>query len=512
MAKIKNIRNSIRVLLWGTEIGTLTWNQEKKQSYFYFSPEYFSQAYDLCPITHPKGDNSTRQAIYGPSVRSADPSDKLYQGLPPFLADSLPDAWGNLIFEKWFEDNGFAESEKTPITKLSFIGNRAMGAFEFAPMMDLDFYKDKEIDIAELYKESLIVEDELSLRSVRREEANINNIAALGTSPGGRRKKAIISIAPDNTIHSGKTATDKDWRHYIIKFNDPRYTISEIEKTYYDLAIEAKVPMMPSRFIEIDGINHFLTERFDRRDGRKIVTQTLAAIDPDANSYEDMFRTCRKLGIPPVEMTNLFRQTAFNFLMNNTDDHKKNFSFVMDEKNKWHLAPAYDIMFIIADNAISPERMHCMSLRGKFTGVTEDDLIQFAVQNDIKAPESIINDIRKVSLKFEDYAEANGINGYYTEMISNTLNELGREKDLHKEVVSTKIGDTDLSDIQFEMATKGNIHLWATINDERRKIVITRNMSLYKEIIDYGFNLMPKEKKEQIFQQAFGKLIDGSIS
>ena len=507
MAKIKSIRNSIRVLLWGKEIGTLTWNQEKKQSYFFFSPEYFNQAYDLCPITHPKDDNSTRQAIYGPSMRDADPSSKLYQGLPPFLADSLPDAWGNLIFEKWFKDNGIAESEKTAITKLSFIGNRAMGAFEFAPMMDPSFYKDKEIDIAELYKESLIIEEQLSQKAIKREDATINNIAALGTSPGGSRKKAIISIAPDHTIHSGKTATDKDWKHYIIKFNDPRYSISEIEKTYYDLAIDAKIPMMPSCFMEIDGIKHFLTERFDRKDGKKILTQTLAAIDPDGDSYEDLFRTCRKLDIPPAEMTNLFRQTVFNFLMNNTDDHKKNFSFMMDENYKWHLTPAYDLMFIIADNAVSPEKTHCMSLRGKYTGITEDDLIQFAIQNDIKAPESIIKDIRNVSLKFEEYAHANGINGYYTEMISMTLNELGRAKDLHIEKVSTRIGDTELRDIQFEMTTKGNIHLLATIHNKRRKVVITSSKPLYKEIVDNGFNLMSRDKKAKIFQQAFSKLI-----
>ena len=279
---------------------------------------------------------------------------------------------------------------------------------------------------------------------------------------------------------------------------------------YYDLATDAKIPMMPSCFMEIDGIKHFLTERFDRKGGKKILTQTLAAIDPDADSYEDLFRTCRKLDIPLAEMTNLFRQTVFNFLMNNTDDHKKNFSFMMDENYKWHLTPAYDLMFIIADNAVSPERTHCMSLRGKYTGITEDDLIQFAIQNDIKAPESIINDIRNVSLKFEEYAHANGINGYYTEMISMTLNELGRAKDLHIEKVSTRIGDTELRDIQFEMTTKGNIHLLATIHNKRRKVVITSSKPLYKEIVDNGFNLMSRDKKAQIFQQAFSKLITSS--
>ena len=106
-------------------------------------------------------------------------------------------------------------------------------------------------------------------------------------------------------------------------------------------------------------------------------------------------------------------------------------------------------------------------------------------------------------MKFEEYASENGINGYYTEMISTTLNELGRAKDLHQEKVSTRIGNTELSDLQFEMTAKGNIHLWATINAERRKIVITRSKPLYKEIVENGFNLMPGKKKALIFQQAF---------
>ena len=146
-----------------------------------------------------------------------------------------------------------------------------------------------------------------------------------------------------------------------------------------------------------------------------------------------------------------------------------------------------------------------MSLRGKYSGITEDDLIQFAIQNDIKAPESIIGDIRRVSMKFEEYARKNGINGYYTEMISTTLNELGRAKDLHQEKVSTIIGDTELSDLKFEMTTTGNIHLLATVNGERRKIVITSSKPLYKVIVDNGFNLMSAEKKAHIFLQAYGK-------
>ena len=38
---------------------------------------------------------------------------------------------------------------------------------------------------------------------------------------------------------------------------------------------------------------------------------------------------------------------VFNILSNNTDDHNKNFSFVMNEDGSWRLAPAYDITYII---------------------------------------------------------------------------------------------------------------------------------------------------------------------
>ena len=196
---------------------------------------------------------------------------------------------------------------------------------------------------------------------------------------------------------------------------------------------------------------------------------TTIKTDADKKRYEDLFKTCRRLNIPQAEINALFRQAVFNFLMNNTDDHKKNFSFVMDEKYQWHLSPAYDLTFIIDDYGIAPEKTHCMSLEGKFAEVSEQDLILFARKNDIKAPESIIKDVRAASMLFEKYARENGINGYCTEMISRRLNELGREKPMEVESIDLRIGDVDLSDIHFEMASKGNIHLCATVNGAKRK-------------------------------------------
>ena len=39
------------------------------------------------------------------------------------------------------------------------------------------------------------------------------------------------------------------------------------------------------------------------------------------------------------------RRMVFNVLMNNRDDHAKNFSFVLNEEGEWKVSPAYDLTF-----------------------------------------------------------------------------------------------------------------------------------------------------------------------
>lgn len=86
----KNIQ-TLTVSLWGVNIGTLQWNPRTQSSLFWFSPDYFTGGYDIAPITHPKAQQSPAIAI--PGIKEP----KIYQGLPSFLADSLPDRWGNLV-------------------------------------------------------------------------------------------------------------------------------------------------------------------------------------------------------------------------------------------------------------------------------------------------------------------------------------------------------------------------------------------------------------------------------
>mgnify|MGYP002508288985 CR=1 FL=1 len=86
--------------------------------------------------------------------------------------------------------------------------------------------------------------------------------------------------------------------------------------------------------MSVEGVKHFMTKRFDRKNGEKIHMQTLAAINPDVDSYEDLFATCRSLKLTETEISQLFRRLVFNVMANNTDDHNKNFSFLLDRTGR----------------------------------------------------------------------------------------------------------------------------------------------------------------------------------
>ena len=490
----------IVVSLWGEPVGTLSWNPRTQVSTFWFSPEYFSGRYDLAPISFPKAMQSPAIGITG----FREP--RIYQGLPPFLADSLPDRWGNALFDQWFAEEGLHEKDKTPLTKLSFIGRRAIGALEFAPVIESGFHDAHTIRIDALYELAKNVEQRLSGAQIEAgEHLTRKALMAIGTSAGGRQMKAIVSIAPDGSYHSGQTTADPSYEHCIIKFNTPEHALSETEMTYYEMATAAGITMMPCRLVEVEGVRHFLTRRFDRVSGRKIFTQTLAAVDPSAHSYEEMFRTARELSIPKSEIDELFRRAAFNVLANNTDDHEKNFSFLMDHDGEWHLSPAYDVTFIIATNGREPETVHCMPIAGKVTGITEEDLLTLGKNNAVKDPAGIIREVRKGISVFMEAAHRNGVDAFHIELIAGRLSELNPgleiEVPVGKSYSFVAADGVKVENIHFERTSSGNIHILATVDGRAAKYVVTPKKSLYQEIIDAGFNGMPEKKKGELVRQ-----------
>lgn len=412
--------NVLRVMIWGLEVGRLYWHKEKRRAYFTYSQDFLSKGLDIAPLT---------ASVYSPisqrGFNHIGNTDKMYSGLPEFIADSLPDRWGDTIFRRWAEAHHIPMHHLTPVDRLAYIGRRSMGALEFEPAYEKD--QDFAINLESLYQLAGEIFNERQEMCLSPDfPLHIESLYRIGTSAGGMRPKAIIAIN-DKTgeVRSGQANLSEEYTHYILKFNEKKdfpYTL--VEKIYYDMAIAAGINMMPSRLIEIDGLQHFLTQRFDREQGKKVHIQTLAAMNPLADSYEGLFTVCRKLRLPANEIKEQYRRVAFNILAGNVDDHTKNFSFMMHDDGIWHITPAYDLTFTEDLDAPAYVNRHCLTIGGKNDGITDEDLLRLAQRNDIRDAEGIILKVRTTISHFPDYAKANGLDGRWTERIGQRLREI----------------------------------------------------------------------------------------
>ena len=209
----------------------------------------------------------------------------------------------------------------------------------------------------------------------------------LGTSAGGKRPKAVVAYNPHTGIfRSGQVDLPDGFKHYIIKFKeDPLSPTSEIEMIWHEMAKEAGITMMPCFLKEIDGRSHFITERFDRVDGEKVFTQTLAAIMPGADDYMKIGWLANTLNLPQEDKDQLFIRMVFNFAAGVSDDHNKNFSFTMDRQGLWRLSPAYDVMFTANIWEDRSAYVHSLGVMGKKSSVSIADFMEFA-ENFVENP------------------------------------------------------------------------------------------------------------------------------
>lgn len=484
------MRNCIHVILWGQEIGSLMWRDESHNSYFLYNPDYLKSPIEPFPLIAPK-----------PSMplRAFDSEGRKYQDLPAFFADSLPDDWGNTLFEQWYADQHLPIADMTPLYKLAFIGQRGMGALEFRPDEQVMPYAEP-VNVGELARLAhKIFVDREKARIAPGEALTKQLLMAVGTSAGGRQPKAIIAIhRGTDEIRSGQIAGMEGYDYYILKFGDKTRSSAELEMTYYQMAIDAGIDMMPCHIREADGEKHFLTQRFDRINGQKIHIQTLAAIDPNADSYEKLMLDCRRLHMPDSTGEEIFRRMVFNYLANNTDDHTKNVAFMMTQQGRWSLAPAYDITYIFNTGGYQPERQHCMLMRGKVSDWTKDEVLQFARDNGVRGAEKIIAQVAKAIRSFSNYAAQNNVAPEWIARINACLTahleEWGLE-DSRLEIGHWRLKDgREVTNVYLEQAYKGNIHLWATIDGQPRKYIFRPTASEYTEILRHNISETPMAK------------------
>lgn len=491
------MKEFLKIILWGDEVGRLAWDKRKNRSYFTYNPSFIEKGLDIAPIVAPIKSINSRMPIYG------EDSSKFYK-LPSFLADSLPDDWGNQLFEYWRTENKISNSDITPLEKLSFIGKRGMGAFEFEPETSFLNPKDK-IDIESLIDlaQRIFVERE-NIKVQQDESLTLQSLIAVGTSVGGRQPKAVIAINyKTKEIRSGQISGLKDFDYCILKFGDPERSSAELEMTYYEMASMAGIKMMESSLIDIDGCKHFLTKRFDRDGENKLHTQTFAAIYPETDSYEKLLWICRKLRLTEKDCEEIFRRMVFNILANNTDDHNKNFSLIMDRNGIWRLSPAYDMTFIFNKGGFLPQNDHCLMIRGKLKNISKQDVIDFAKDNGIRRYNTIINEVAAAITSFNKIADKYNVKEEWKNKIDTCLSKHLSSWDYFEksENISFKLEQYTFSNIKLEQAYRGNFHLLASINNKEYKYIIRQDTEDYEIINKRGIDNISLDYKKELINK-----------
>uniref|UniRef100_UPI003B84A264 HipA N-terminal domain-containing protein n=1 Tax=Leptospirillum ferriphilum TaxID=178606 RepID=UPI003B84A264 len=78
-----------------------------------------------------------------------------FLGLPGLFHDSLPDGWGLLLMDRHFARAGIPVEAVGPLDRLSYLGDRGMGALVYRPAQKVDQSGRGGVDLVALAKEAL---------------------------------------------------------------------------------------------------------------------------------------------------------------------------------------------------------------------------------------------------------------------------------------------------------------------------------------------------------------------
>jgi serine/threonine-protein kinase HipA len=408
----------IEVLAWGRRVGAVALNPTTGWYSFAYAPEWVDRGIELAPV-----HMGLRTAPY----EFADLRRESFYGLPPLLADSLPDKFGNALVNAWMAEQGVAPADITPLNRLAYAADRALGALEFRPpARDAVNQPPSAVVLADLVLAArLTVRGEFA--SDASAHAALQQLIQVGTSAGGARAKAVVAFNPATfQVHSAYDEPADGFEQWLVKLDGVSGTgmdghaddlgesapYGRIEYAYSEMAKGAGIAMMPCQLLAEGPRRHFMTKRFDRGAGGErmhvISLCGLAHLDYNlvaTHSYDQYFQTVMALGLDPHELTEAYRRMVFNVMAVNNDDHAKNFAFLRDVDSEWRLSPGFDITHAYNPNNQWINR-HLMAVNGKFERITLEDLYAVGERNDVPGYRRVVREVRQAVSDWPRFAAA----------------------------------------------------------------------------------------------------------
>lgn len=393
----------ISVYYQSIEVGKLGYDEDKRKASFQYNPKFVDDSFkNLFPFLIRKTKNVQLFDQY---------SGETFRGLPPVIADSLPDMFGNIVFKEWLEANNKEMSSISPLEQLTYVGCRGMGALEYMPVKEVGNVNTIDIqEITDVVKKVMDLKTSISEKGLS--DSALLNIFKIGTSAGGAHPKILVAEHKiTGELIPGDRVVSEEYHHYLIKLDideKAHYSKQKIEYVYYQIATNIGIEMMPSKLVDD---KHFAAHRFDRQKGEKQHVLTASGMTgwdftkPDNSSYNNLFKLALALKLPHKDIQMLFKRMVFNIVFANIDDHLKNFSFIYNNlEDRWNLAPAYDLTYPL-DALLNYTRVsRAMSVNGKRADITREDLMLIAEEFSIKEADKTIEQVNNATALFSLYS------------------------------------------------------------------------------------------------------------
>lgn len=362
--------------------------------FFEYAAEFVGSGHELSPFHLP----------LGPGVKARDASVPTMR-LHGLFEDSLPDHWGRRVMMAWFRERGTPEHEVTPLMMLAYVGQRAMGALDYTP--ELDVTPPGDITLPDLYAAAAEAE--------KGGVVDLDVLAQVGSSAGGARPKALLNL-PDSGAGAplAGPATPDGYSSWIVKFDTTRDGIAgPLEEAYARMARAAGVDFPATRLLETkhaDGVRrHFAVKRFDRDGEERLHHHTLGGLLHASGGdldYQTLLRATRRLTKDEREVWRAYRRAVFNVLAGNRDDHAKNHGFIYRDR-VWTLGPAYDLTFTSAQQM--PERGMAVCGERRAAGVEHLKKLAASESLDAKEAKRVIDEVRGALAKWRTFADEAGV-------------------------------------------------------------------------------------------------------
>ncbi len=426
----------LEVGIWGSLVGAIAQDPATGRFVFEYSPEWREHGVELSPLRMPRRPEPYYLAQWPELSRES------YHDLPPLLADSLPDAFGNALVDAWMAEHDVPKESITPLDRLAYVADRAMGALEFRPpARALADEPTSAVDLAELVLAARLTVNG-RLADSQSAHAALQQLIQVGSSPGGARAKALVAFRPrDYRVLSPFAPLEAGFEHWLVKLDGVSATgmdghggglgdaapYGRIEYAYYEMAVAAGVTMSECRLLAEGPRLHFMTRRFDRGPGGEryhvLSLSAMAHLDyrlVGAHSYDQYLQVVRELGLSLEDLRQAYRRMVFNVLAVNRDDHAKNFAFLLRSRGPWELAPAFDVTHAYRSDSEWTSR-HNLMVNGRLEGITVADLEAVGARHEVPGYRKVIREVAEAIAQWPRFASDADLDPATTQAIARDL-------------------------------------------------------------------------------------------